>query len=141
MNIIRSTLEAEEFRFPEEGLNQLKFLLLCTRGRSCRMLGSKNEEFSGLHFPEGFYATSHPHPEDLAAKDFRFQVAVRLNVTPSPRDAKAQWLLVLQGYSAVERYLMVRKWEPEGSKTRSRFLRAVTARRGWKRVVGGAEPL
>lgn len=66
---------------------------------------------------------------------------MRINVTPSPRDPKAQWLLVLQGYSAVELYLIARKRAPEGSKTRSRFLGAVTARRGWEGVVDEAEPL
>lgn len=84
--------------------------------------------------------TPPPSPEGLGAKDFRSQIAVRLNVTPSPSEPKVQWPLVLQGYSA-ELYLVARKRAPEGSKTRSRFLRAVTARRGWEGVVGEAEPL
>ena len=43
--------------------------------------------------------------------------------------------------SAVELYLIARKRAPEGSQTRSRFLRVVTSCAGWERAVEGAEPL
>lgn len=73
-------------------------------------------------------------PECSLAEYFMPQIAVRLNVTPSSTVPNVQWSLASWGYSAVELYLIARKLAPEGSKTRSRFLRVVTACRvgkGW----------
>lgn len=83
--------------------------------------------------------TPYPPPPNCAvAEDFGSQVAVRLNVTLSPTDQVAQRLLAIS-VTAVELYLIARKRAPEGSQTRSRFLRAVTACTSWEGAVGEAK--